>query len=527
MTTAATNTISTDFHGLADALRRHFERAAEGADALFLTDATELFAVFLDALPEGERQSHTCHACRRFVDTYGRLVSIDAKGVTRSIMWSFDAPAPYTHAVRMLKRRVERAAVVDVHVASDTVWGVPRAGGFAHMSVRAPSRLVFAPSVLKTVAQRTAERRQEFVMLSRGLISFSAQTMCTARRLLEDGSLYRSEKCVGVATWLVELVQARAGVRSTVAKKNLVWRAVATAPVGWAHVRSGMIGALLEDIEAGMPMAMLKRRFDAKMDPLRYQRPQAAPKAGNVAQAEAIVAALRSEGALDRRFAGVADIRAMWRPSLDVRARSAGGIFSGLARSRAPKVEGVETCITWAKFQRTALRDAASIEVELGRGSQPFYAFVTATHPSAAPILQWDSEQDRNPVSWYTYSGGSTPKAWGLQSNTRVRCVAISSMPFEWTSSLTHQGRGVMFVLERCRDTTYSGGAGYFPEQLKAEYHPVRATMEAHAKRSRIARVKGQVAAGLVLRDGGSTAVRVRVARRDGTISMFRIDRWD
>lgn len=50
-----------------------------------------------------------------------------------------------------------------------------------------------------------------------------------------------------------------------------------------------MIGTLLDDIASGMSFDSVSRRFAEKMHPLQYQRPQAAPSAGNIAQAEKIV----------------------------------------------------------------------------------------------------------------------------------------------------------------------------------------------------------------------------------------------
>jgi hypothetical protein len=38
-----------------------------------------------------------------------------------------------------------------------------------------------------------------------------------------------------------------------------------------------MIGALLDDIKSGLPFEDIKARFDAKMHPLRYQRPKPRP----------------------------------------------------------------------------------------------------------------------------------------------------------------------------------------------------------------------------------------------------------
>ncbi len=88
-----------------------------------------------------------------------------------------------------------------------------------------------------------------------------------------------------------------------------------------------MIGTLMEDIQAGLRFAEVKAKFDAKMDPLLYQRPQAAPSAGNIAQAEKVVQALASAGALQRRFARLKDIQALWTRRVS-RCPPSGGVFA-------------------------------------------------------------------------------------------------------------------------------------------------------------------------------------------------------
>src|SRR5207253_1562968 len=45
------------------------------------------------------------------------------------------------------------------------------------------------------------------------------------------------------------------------------------------------------------------------------------------------------------------------------------------------------------------------IELQVPGSSGHFMALITATRPEAPPILQWDSEERRNPVSWYYHSG--------------------------------------------------------------------------------------------------------------------------
>lgn len=95
-----------------------------------------------------------------------------------------------------------------------------------------------------------------------------------------------------------------------------------------------MIGTLLKDVATGMDFATVSARFASKMHPLKYQRPQAAPRVGNIADAEKIVAQLGIARSLERRFARIDEIDTLWKyrpvPEVPDRVR----VFSRLVAGR-------------------------------------------------------------------------------------------------------------------------------------------------------------------------------------------------
>ena len=60
--------------------------------------------------------------------------------------------------------------------------------------------------------------------------------------------------------------------------------------------RTAMIRTLLKDVATGMDFATSSAMFAAKMHALKYQQPHAAPRVGNIADAEKIVASWESPG---------------------------------------------------------------------------------------------------------------------------------------------------------------------------------------------------------------------------------------
>lgn len=387
-----------------------FTRVA-ASGPLFQTDSGELFTRFLDALPQGLRQHYTCHACRSFFRKYGGLVTVAAEsGAATPVMWQPGADCGLlSEALRALHQAVARAPITGVFLSRDAVWGTPQTGPWQHFAVRPAAALLAQPTLLKTLGQLAADTREERAMLERGLTEFGIDVVRKAHALLGSGQLLRADRHLGAARWLLELHEKLATTVGR-ARENLLWLAAAQAPAGFCHVRSGMLGTLLEDVAAERPFHQIKARFEEKMDPTQYMRPQAAPSAGQVAQAEKVVSALNAAGALMRRYARLDDVKEfVWRPQPAPVANPsapAGGVFSHLlSQARTAKLEMPRQTMTFEKFRRTVLPGAVTIELQVPGTSGHFMALVTADKPEAPPILQWDAEEQRNPVSWYYHAG--------------------------------------------------------------------------------------------------------------------------
>lgn len=520
--------------------RRAYELTAHSAPAVFKTDAPALFELYLNALP-GDRQYHTCNACRHFIQRFGSLVTIDAQGSQHAALWPdaiHDGEYPYyADAINAVRSAVERAKVIDVHHSAETVWGTPETGPWSHFAITAPLHLVHKGRIVQTGQpetpyQATAERRQDYQTMIKALQEFSIETIDSAVALLRTDALYRSEKCLGAAEWLRDVMTDRNATKDSRRRANLLWRAVATAPVGYAHPRSSMIGTLLEDIHAGLPTADVQAKFAAKMHPLQYQRPQALPSAGAIAQAEKIVVGMGIEPSLRRRFARNGELQTVWTPRATETPKSSSGVFADLkAKDKLPHAADPHvraTAITWEKFARTILPDAERIEMLMPRIGG-FCAFLTAADQDAPPIIQWDNPEKRNPVTWFVYHGGSEPARWSLSAGSWVAVNAISLQPNMWQEGFGRHGAGALFVLEGARHNNFpTGGNCLFPEFLRSELHQVRSVIEAHSKRSTIEGADLGSACGLIFQKQRSSRPSdvIRVHMR-GASADYTLDRWD
>jgi hypothetical protein len=284
-----------------------------------------------------------------------------------------------------------------------------------------------------------------------------------------------------------------------------------------------MIGTLLEDLASGMSVADAKERFATKMDPLHYQRPQAAPTAGNIARAEKLFAELGLERALHRRFAQLHEVDALWRAH---GVAAPAGLFGHLLNARPePQPAGTEA-ITWRKFSRDVLPYVASMEALIPSVGN-FCAIVTAQHDDAPPLLQWDDPQRRNPFSWYVYASGSPAFQWKLTPHSWTPVNAVCLQPSEWFGRAAgHHGESAIFILHGAQETRRAGSA-LFPEMLRSELREVRATIEAHSRSAVINGMEQASACGLRTVAGGGLQATLRTTSKSGVRASWRIDRWE
>ncbi|MFI9505353.1 hypothetical protein [Nocardia sp. NPDC052566] len=517
-------------------VRRHFQATVTEGAALFTVGGDDLFEVFLGALAPELVAVNNCGTCRAFVRRYGGLVLVGADGTTKSVLWSADsAPPAYAKAAAALAEQVERRPITSLFRSSATGWGYPERGSWNHLSLTPPEYLVHTPSALATTAQYVAAKNADRETLQRALAEFPHPVVKKAVALLRTEQLYRSDAILGVGTWLSELhatLEAVRGRGDTAQRQrdNLVWLAAATAPAGHCHVKSGMIGTLLSDLAEELPFDSVKRRFAEKMHPLQYRRPTAAPTAAMIARAERVIAELRAAGSLERRFAKLADVRPIWSPTAD--APRSGGVFGHLVpaekRRRATDLDTETVVMTWDKFARTVLPSAERIEYQVPSAATSYGAMVTAANPEAPPIVQWDRPDNRNPVTWYVYVNGSAPAQWGLRPGEYRQVTAVIPHPATWHVEFDRTAReqSVLFALAGATDTSYTQGAGFFPEFLSSDLHEIRKTLEAYAKDAVVAGKKDAEVCGLLISKGNNLNHTFRVTTGDLRV-RYTLDRWD
>lgn len=517
-----------NYEGFSQAIRNYFDATTTANMSLFITDAEGLFEVYLNNLPESERQHYNCNTCKNFFRKYGALAVISENGKITSALWNCEVPEFFKNSVIAMNNIVSKSKIIGVFISDTHFLGTTTTREWNHISVQLPKEKV-NKSKLKTAYQEMAEKLEDYRILNSGLLEYSFEAVNQAVTLLKTEALYRSEKCLGIAEWLKELHNKRLSTNNICILDNYIWLAVATAPVGYCHVKRSMIGTLLDDIVSGMDFESVSRRFADKMHPLRYQRPQVAPTVGNIQQAEKIVEKLGIQKSLVRRFARLEELNTIWKPKEKQEQVQSVGVFSHLIAKSKDSLQNMNIpliTMTWRKFSETVLPIAESIEFYVKDGKDNYSALLTAEHADAPPILQWDSEENRNPFSWYVYIGGSHYSKWKL-STGYCKVNGICLQPTMWYGDFSHHGKSVFFILEGAKDKEYkNSGSALFPENLKSELREIRSTIETYSKSSTILGYEESSACGIRLEYGSSCDIKIRVKTNVGT-AIYKLDRWD
>lgn len=492
---------------------------------LYNTDVIDLDLTYLDGFEDpAERQYHNCNACKRFIRNFGTLVYINDEGEARSPFWDVDldyVPEEFRESVRRMKWRMSTARVTGVFYSAEAKLGMAKnwdpksQHDWHHFNVILPPAAVYRAH-LSTAGQAMAERRQEFQMLQRTIPKYSLDVLEQADALMQADSALRSSKFRTSLQKYTELIKSQ---RFT---DNRLWVIAATNP-GLARFGSSSVATLLDDIANGKSLEEAKRLFMKVIDPLNYQRAQAAPKIGNLQAAESVVAALGIAASLKRSVIEFSEVGGLaWLPRQDRQTNANLDVFAGLAqpavKREVKRLEG--PTMTWLKFANEVLPKAEAIFYEVKPAAKPYCMVTKATDGTAPVIYKWGHN-----FSWYRWAGGSKPTDFDLPEGREVVVRGIGTLPSSWSSPDT-QRQGAIIYLEGARDLdSDKAGLGLYAECLIGELYNVRSSIEALSNAGTLT-LATDPAAGLKITKGEAINIRLGVVV-GGIKTVYSIDRWD
>lgn len=520
---------------------------AETKTPVFTTTTTaDLYQLIIDAIPEDARQHYNCNACRGFVNRYGGLVVINPEtGEQSPVMWDPDAaPEFFRKAVQTIYHTVKRARVSGEFL---TVWrnlGTPVTGPYKHMSVHTPAHLIHENCRWAPINGVLAESSTNRKLLHQALAKYPVDVIGAVLNLIKSGQIAGGAIVQNNAEWFYDV--AKKYKTPGLNLHNYVWYMAVTAPKGWCHINSNLFGTILEDVMSGTDLETVKRKYETKAAPDKYQRPQVAPSSGAIAVAEKKFADLGLENSLKRRYATLDEVQKIWTPVQPQIPEKKAGIFADLTpKNNSPKYAVPDGSnlppvrITWEKFRATVIDSGSAKRITFnimpGR-LYPFAAVLTAADMDAPPIVLWDKEDARNPFTWYIYADGNQPEEWNIPASifttNNIPVTAIIETPNMWSNFMRNPSdKGIIMILEDCKDRRAMEGnsqLGLFATNVRKDLYDVRSVIEAYNKTHQASGIEDSNVSGILFQ--ASTALSdymiITVETELGR-TKYVIDRWD
>lgn len=522
-------------------VKMRFDNISVFNNPLFMTDVENLFDIFIANLPEPARQHYTCTECRRFVNRFGGIVTVDEFGNAIPVMWlEKGTPEFFVPSVKAMIKAINKAAITKQFFHKGRTLGTPQTDEWTHLSVSLPYGVaVRNEQEYDTDGQHAAKTIERFDMLKEAFDKYDVEPVNRAITYFMSESLPASDMFLGIAERFKELIELRSKTKNTRLLDNMVWRAVAVEPLGLVRIKNTPLGTLLDDIVDGLSFTSMKNRFSEKVDGINYKRPKADPTAGGIDEAEKLVEKHGIRNSFRRRFARLDEIQTIWKPVADVKTdddkaeKPEPGLFANLKAKVAenapaqPMDVAPAKAITWEKFRKTILPVTKKIEIFIQQRPDNFSSILTAADETAPPIIQWDSEEQRNPFTTYVYHGGSVPSAWGITAGYNT-VTGICYQPSMWNGDqFEHHGKSIFLLIEGAKDINHEGhGIALFPSNLKSYLHKIRSVIEAYSRDGVLEGFDEASAAGIVFASQGEAKYRLRVTTTTG-VSVYDLDRWE
>ena len=492
-------------------------------DLIFVADNSDipdLFALFLLDIPVDFRQYYNCNACRGFINRYAFTCVINDDGTIRP--WLFRKYLPEQIADNPFRRfstqvadaiinhgnRVSRCLTIpmkdmDGMLGVDTNEEHPE---FNHL-------MAYAPEYNLDLSKQRVNLDERHKVFVKNMVKLTKQfstvdNIMKVYVMLNDDIIPMKDKYYSLVGMYLEYAKKIMGMKGH-QRNNLLWKYSILAPDALVAFSNTAIGNLIEYLNNGMSDDVAINIYLQMVDSLHYMRPTKEVTSNQTEDAFKLISELGyTEKDFDRKLALFDDIKdhCIWLPKqTKTTSQKDENFFSRLAADK----ENVESDEDDFRIRTTKTMSFTTFlkEIEAGKYTamqylytpgNTMYAMVAPVHPDAKPILYWDTEENRNPYSWYTRSGtdrffdpyydATYDRIDHLTSKTlkRNHVIGIVPLPHMWneTVSIASVGfKGYLFVIKDVEDTANNSSA-LFPQILKKDLYPIRAVMERYSNQT-------------------------------------------
>lgn len=412
-------------------------------------------------------QHMNCACCKNFLHQFGAIQHISPEGKQTAFLWDpeivpdylkpyFVEMKAFCESEKIRNFLTEPVTAVQYYDADRTSGfvqlGVAEQGGHPHLHVDINVVNLTMVDTDAAVEDRLRDRAESHEIIVRTLTD-KGMTADNLRQVIailtanEDRSVFIDR--VGLRWWqdILELAWARGAHLS-----NVAWAAMAAKiqPSAW-RMRTTSVWEMFNDLKSGFTLNTAFRRFHTMTRSTNYQRATTEASNESILRAAKIVEDSGIAPALERRTATLEDLipYLTWAPRLPILScepeeeEGSAGIFSHLLTKKGDsKIQHSSdyeilinrdlppVTMTWDKFTRSVLPQVKEMWVRFdGQYLPGLIAFMAPVHEDAKPILAWDNDDERCPISWYMYADGASLEKFNARRLQVRRVLGIMPNP--------------------------------------------------------------------------------------------------
>lgn len=512
--------------------------------------SNNLWNLFINNIDEDIRQQYNCNSCRSFIDHWGDLVVIDMNNKIISLLWNEETvPDIFKRSVKAMREACELGAVTlalfytnanipvtDKHCSSNDTIGkmVPKSRvdkEYNHLYILRDSlkgtniSLVYGDYLnsISTILKVAKERdkyidRYVSIMNSDMLVGVEKYRWTTA---IKDLKREFSEDKVDLMLLCVKY--------SCISN----WK--------WSGFRGSVAGQVFEAVCDDILDESIIRQYDYLTDPLKYMRPTAAPSDSLIKQANKLFEEYNiTADSLRRRPARVDELTYFWRdsyvekPSVSMHGIDKSGVFDSLLGSNTKKESSIMVSkhkMSMNKFLYKILPDCDKVSIIMpimlysmnmfdSNLSNRGVWFTTATIPDSAPILRWDKEHSRQPVSQFQFANPVSISSYIPKSYIRSHMIDVYGICYDsqyWNSDInpeTISSSGINFVFDGGTLPAKKTRLDIFPECVDSRFYSIRKVIESYSNNNYLDPIEP---------DGASPACGIRYSHSNNVQLALRV----
>ena len=470
-----------------------------------------LYNTFMIFLPEDAKQHYNCNTCRHFINKYGRLVYIDNNNEyqIKSVLFGFTdediesiIPEKFRNSIRFMRNVVQETGEIICPFVPKRGerYGYNEKGGFDHFNFMYTGPV----NILSDINELTLK----YQCLTNGISVYNKEVCEQVQSLMTSEVLNRSAKFSHYINDFTTILTEVEKIKNSKNRNNAIWYFSNSAVLEVCNIKNTPVGLLMyrlmgvgNPFNPDMTVQDAINEFNKVVAPDRYQRPTTAPSMQNVIEAEKYFKENGLEDSLKRRFCTIEDIpedKFIWKPTSHDKKTPELEIFKDVANSikkpvnhKWSPIAGGVMAVTLNKFLKIIKeKNIEKIGYSVNPMGNHICALCTEAIPGSKPIIRWDTEEERNPLSWYIYQQSKHSNLWNMNVGDFVEVTGIIPSPNRFSKHDPLAVEGIIFLLKDAYDKMPNGGSGLFPEIINPELHKYRRTIEAYSNNNPIANIE-------------------------------------